>query len=152
MTIEVDPDLRRKLTVIRAARRTETADDASHIFEAELERTFHASRKLAVYGTLRPGRSNAHRLEVIGGTFERGFVRGALHPNGTCSTDGFPGFVVDEGHSWVELFVFHSERLPEHWHELDAFEGAGYRRVLVACRSVSDRIDVVNLYEADAGS
>jgi gamma-glutamylcyclotransferase (GGCT)/AIG2-like uncharacterized protein YtfP len=31
----------------------------------------------------------------------------------------------------VEVFVFESRQLPQHWHRLDTFEGPGYRRVAV---------------------
>jgi gamma-glutamylcyclotransferase (GGCT)/AIG2-like uncharacterized protein YtfP len=31
----------------------------------------------------------------------------------------------------IEVFVFESRALPDHWPRLDAFEGPGYRRIAV---------------------
>jgi gamma-glutamylcyclotransferase (GGCT)/AIG2-like uncharacterized protein YtfP len=44
---------------------------------------------------------------------------------------GYPGIVLDADGPLVEVEVFESEALPNHWHRLDAFEGPGYRRVAV---------------------
>ena len=47
-----------------------------------------------------------------------------------CSV-GLPG--VDPGPDGepIEVFVFESPLLAQHWRRLDAFEGPGYRRVVV---------------------
>ncbi|MEX0578837.1 gamma-glutamylcyclotransferase, partial [Enterobacter cloacae subsp. cloacae] len=37
---------------------------------------------LFVYGTLRPGHSNAHILESIGGEWQAGFVTGTFYARG----------------------------------------------------------------------
>ena len=35
--------------------------------------------QLFVYGTLRPNHENAHLLERIGGTWQKGYVHGVVH-------------------------------------------------------------------------
>jgi gamma-glutamylcyclotransferase (GGCT)/AIG2-like uncharacterized protein YtfP len=44
---------------------------------------------------------------------------------------GYPGLILDPEGPLVEVEVFESPALPDHWQRLDAFEGAGYRRVAV---------------------
>jgi gamma-glutamylcyclotransferase (GGCT)/AIG2-like uncharacterized protein YtfP len=43
---------------------------------------------------------------------------------------GFPGLTLDETGPEVQVNVFESPELPDHWSRLDEFEGAEYRRVL----------------------
>ncbi|ALB66245.1 gamma-glutamylcyclotransferase family protein [Cronobacter dublinensis] len=87
--------------------------------------------RLFVYGTLGPGRPNAHVLERIGGDWEAGFVNGTLMNKGWGAQMGFPGIVLDGSDNRVEGFVFASEHLADHWAALDEFEGEGYERVPV---------------------
>ncbi|MDW3193755.1 MAG: gamma-glutamylcyclotransferase [Cytophagales bacterium] len=86
--------------------------------------------KLFVYGTLGPGRPNEHWLTNIGGTFEEAYVRGRLYPDGWGATLGYPALVIDPEGDVVMGHVFSSDNLPDHWQELDDFEGEGYLRVL----------------------
>lgn len=86
---------------------------------------------LFVYGTLGPGRPNAHILENIVGTWEEGHVGGSLINKGWGAEMGFPGIVLDDSGSRVQGFIFKSENLQNHWHVLDDFEGAEYERVPV---------------------
>ena len=90
--------------------------------------------RLFVYGTLAPGRSNAHMLTAIPGEWEPATVVGTLYPQGWGAAAGYPGMVLDEGGSEVEGFLFSSASLAEHWARLDAFEGEGYERVLVTAK------------------
>jgi gamma-glutamylcyclotransferase (GGCT)/AIG2-like uncharacterized protein YtfP len=79
-------------------------------------------QRLFVYGTLKPGHANAHLLEAIGGTWQPASVVGTLHPEGWGAGQGYPALVLDETGSDVRGVVFTSERLPQHWQELDEFE------------------------------
>lgn len=88
--------------------------------------------RLATYGTLAPGRSNAHVLEEITGTWTRGSIRGHLHERGWRI---YPGVVLDGSGPEVAVHVFASWELPAHWQRLDEFEGPGYRRVPVSVTS-----------------
>jgi gamma-glutamylcyclotransferase (GGCT)/AIG2-like uncharacterized protein YtfP len=56
-------------------------------------------------------------------------VRGRLVEAGWGAALGFPGLVLDANGEAIEVQVFESSDLPAHWPRLDAFEGAGYRRV-----------------------
>ncbi|MBC3263460.1 gamma-glutamylcyclotransferase, partial [Salmonella enterica subsp. enterica serovar Javiana] len=49
---------------------------------------------LFVYGTLGPGRPNAHVLEKIGGSWTEGHVGGSLLNKGWGAEMGFPGIVL----------------------------------------------------------
>ena len=84
---------------------------------------------LFVYGTLAPGRVNAHVMADIPGRWEPATVTGQLLQEGWGAAMGFPGIVLDEQGAPVAGLVFSSERLAEHWSRLDEFEGEGYRRV-----------------------
>jgi gamma-glutamylcyclotransferase (GGCT)/AIG2-like uncharacterized protein YtfP len=88
--------------------------------------------RLATYGTLAPGRPNAHLLDELSGTWTRGSIRGHLHERGWGAADGYPGIVLDDSGPEVGVHVFVSRDLPAHWQRLDEFEGSGYRRVPVS--------------------
>ncbi len=83
---------------------------------------------LFVYGTLRPGHSNAHILDNIGGEWLPGYVTGTFYEFGWGAAAAFPGLVLDDNGARVEGFIFHSAALSAHWPMLDAFE-EGYDRV-----------------------
>jgi gamma-glutamylcyclotransferase (GGCT)/AIG2-like uncharacterized protein YtfP len=44
---------------------------------------------------------------------------------------GFPALTLDPSGPLVNVNVFESPELPEHWARLDEFEGSGYKRVVV---------------------
>ena len=90
--------------------------------------------RLFVYGTLAPGRPNAHLLADVPGQWQPATVTGTLRQEGWGAEVGYPGIVLDERGDEVEGFLFSSERLAERWAELDAFEGEGYARVLTPVR------------------
>lgn len=90
--------------------------------------------RLFVYGSLAPGRPNAHVLAQVPGTWEAATVRGVLRQAGWGAAIGYPGIVVDEHGDEVAGFVFSSEELDAHWARLDQFEGEGYKRVSVSAR------------------
>ena len=88
------------------------------------------TQRLFVYGTLAPGRSNAHLLADVPGTWEPATAIGTLVPEGWGAAAGYPGIILDDRGSTVAGFLFSSETLAAHWPRLDAFEGDGYARVL----------------------
>lgn len=91
-----------------------------------------AACRLAVYGTLAPGRPNHHQLAGLAGRWIEGTVRGQLHEAGWGTYLGYPAIVLDASASTVDVQVFESSDLPEHWDRLDAFEGAAYRRAVTS--------------------
>ncbi len=84
--------------------------------------------RLAVYGTLAPGRPNHDQLSGLSGRWIEGTVRGRLLQEGWGAEVGYPGIVLDLEGSTVGVQLFESPDLPDHWAALDAFEGSGYRR------------------------
>lgn len=87
-----------------------------------------ADTRLATYGTLAPGRANHHQLAGLKGQWQQGTVRGRLTDVGWGAALGYPGLVLDPSGPVVEVSLFESADLPDHWPRLDAFEGTGYRR------------------------
>src|SRR3954452_4134474 len=50
--------------------------------------------RLAIYGTLAPGRVNHHQISALAGKWQRGTVRGQLFSSGWGVALGFPGVRV----------------------------------------------------------
>jgi len=101
-----------------------------------MDRTPHsfaggAEIRLATYGTLAPGRQNHGQLSDLPGRWLVGHVRGSLVDAGWGAELGFPALILEPDGAPVEVFVFESGALPDHWLRLDEFEGSGYRRVAV---------------------
>lgn len=90
--------------------------------------------RLFVYGTLAPGKPNAHVLADVRGTWQPASVTGRLLPEGWGAALGYPGIVLDDDGDAVRGLVFSSDELAAHWARLDAFEGEGYERVLTVAR------------------
>ena len=86
--------------------------------------------RLAVYGTLAPGRPNHHQLKGLSGRWIEGTVRGQLLQEGWGAAVGYPGIILDIDGRIVNVLLFESVDLPEHWARLDEFEGSGYRRTV----------------------
>jgi gamma-glutamylcyclotransferase (GGCT)/AIG2-like uncharacterized protein YtfP len=86
--------------------------------------------RLAVYGTLAPGCANQHQLSALPGRWIEGTVRGRLFPEGWGAAMGYPGIVLEPDGPTVDVQVFESSDLPDHWARLDEFEGSGYRRAI----------------------
>ncbi|MFL5295110.1 MAG: gamma-glutamylcyclotransferase [Phenylobacterium sp.] len=89
----------------------------------------NADCRLAVYGSLAPGKSNHHQLAGLAGEWRAGVVRGERVEAGWGTAGGFPGLKLDADGGEVAVQVFTSADLPQHWARLDRFEGADYRRV-----------------------
>jgi gamma-glutamylcyclotransferase (GGCT)/AIG2-like uncharacterized protein YtfP len=88
------------------------------------------THRLFVYGTLAPGRPNAHILADVPGEWEPATATGTLVAEGWGAAAGYPGIILDTDGDVVPGFLFSSEALGEQWPHLDAFEGDGYVRVL----------------------
>ena len=91
--------------------------------------------RLAVYGTLRPGRVNHHQISALAGSWQRGTVKGKLFSSGWGAALGFPGLILDPLSPAVDVDLFESMDLAEHWARLDEFEGSGYRRVVATVKT-----------------
>ena len=91
--------------------------------------------RLAVYGSLAPGRPNHHHLANLSGRWIDGTVRGRLLQEGWGSELGYAGIVLDADGQSVKVHLFESSDLPEHWNRLDAFEGSGYRRTVTTAKT-----------------
>lgn len=108
--------------------------------------------RLFVYGTLAPGRPNAHVLASIPGAWEPASVRGTLLQEGWGAAAGYPGIVLDEHGEEIQGLVFSSEDLSAHWSRLDAFEGEGYERVLVSAKLQDGTVVSAYIYKLSGRS
>ena len=102
--------------------------------------------RLFVYGTLAPGRPNAHVLADVPGTWTPATVRGTLLPDGWGAAIGYPAIVPSDTGEEVHGQVFASDALSEHWARLDAFEGEGYVRVPVTARLADGTLVEAQVY------
>lgn len=100
--------------------------------------------RLFVYGSLAPGRPNAHVLAEVPGSWEPASVKGRLRAEGWGAAMGFPGLDLDERGEVIDGLVFSSEQLAAHWRALDAFEGDAYLRTPTTVRLASG--DTVEAY------
>ena len=96
--------------------------------------------RFATYGTLAPGRANHHRLGGLKGRWQQGTGRGRLVDAGWGAALGYPGLVLDPLGPVVEVYLFESSELPDHWSRLDEFEGTGYRRVVTQVRTADGEL------------
>jgi 4'-phosphopantetheinyl transferase len=103
------------------------------------------ARRLAVYGTLAPGKSNHGQLAGLSGKWSHGTVRGTLRPAGWGLTHGFPGLIWNPSGDRVAVQVFDSADLERHWDRLDAFEGTDYQRLLIPVEQDGSLV-VANIY------
>jgi gamma-glutamylcyclotransferase (GGCT)/AIG2-like uncharacterized protein YtfP len=105
------------------------------------------SHRLAVYGSLAPGKKNHHMMAGMNGSWRAAVLRGSLRNEGWGAGEGFPGFLWDGSETPVAAQVFSSPDLPRHWQRLDEFEGAEYRRILVPVEVEDGGMEVCNVYE-----
>ena len=96
---------------------------------------------LATYGTLAPGRPNHHQLSNLRGEWSIGTVRGKLVDKGWGAALGYPALVLDADGDKIEVHLFRSAELPNHWSRLDDFEGSEYRRVPVQVETEDGLVD-----------
>lgn len=107
-----------------------------------------AETRLATYGTLAPGRVNSGQLADLTGCWRQGSVRGRLVEAGWGAELGYPGLILDPSGQVIEVHLFESPELPNHWPRLDAFEGAGYRRVVTQVSTLDGDLDA-SIYVID---
>ncbi len=102
--------------------------------------------RLAVYGSLAPGKENHWVLKDLKGTWTEGTVRGHLHQQGWGATQGYPAMKYDGNGQDIPVRVFESEDLPAHWQRIDEFEGAEYQRTLVPVTFESGEVKHCYIY------
>jgi len=95
----------------------------------------NSAHRLILYGTLVPGGQYHDLLADLRGTWEECGIRGYLG-----EYRGFPAFRYDAAGPEPPAWLLTSEALPERFPELDAFEGEGYRRVVIPARLGSRRV------------
>jgi len=110
-----------------------------------------ADTRLATYGSLAPGCVNEMQLEDLKGLWRQGTVKGRLVAEGWGAPLGYPGLILDPAGQDIDVFVFESLDLPDHWPRLDAFEGEGYRRVVTQVRLGDDVLEA-SIYVIDPRS
>jgi gamma-glutamylcyclotransferase (GGCT)/AIG2-like uncharacterized protein YtfP len=114
--------------------------------EALVNRLFAAHEKLAVYGSLAPGKEHHDELEGVAGEWLEGFVRGELHRLGWGAAMGYPALRWDPAGERVPVGLLCAASLPEHWARLDRFEGGEYLRILAPVHDGAGFLAVANLY------
>ena len=97
-------------------------------------------RRLAVYGTLAPGKPNASILAGIDGQWLEGTVYGDV-----SEADGFPVYHWQRPGSSVPVKILDAPTLPDHFDRLDSFEGTRYRRILLPVE-MQGGLSVCNIY------
>lgn len=107
----------------------------------------NGNTRLAVYGTLAPGRKFHWVVADIKGTWWKGTLHGHLHPEGWGQTEGYPALVYDQAGPEVAVQVLESDDLPQHWARIDEFEGSQYRRSVVPVLLESGKRVQSNIYE-----
>jgi gamma-glutamylcyclotransferase (GGCT)/AIG2-like uncharacterized protein YtfP len=125
--------------------------------ESQLDSLYRTSERLAVYGSLAPGRQNHHIVEPLGGEWTAGVIEGDLAQFGWGAAIGYPALRLRPSGPAVPVQVLTSTALPAAWASLDEFEGPEYCRVLApvwsgAPGSARSLVAVANLYEAATGS
>jgi gamma-glutamylcyclotransferase (GGCT)/AIG2-like uncharacterized protein YtfP len=105
---------------------------------------------LATYGTLAPGRSNHHQLSHLRGKWSIGTVRGKFVEKGWGAALGYPALVLDADGDTIEVHLFESLDLSDHWRRLDDFEGSEYRRAPVQVETEGGLVDAWIYVSADA--
>lgn len=110
---------------------------------------FRATEQLIVYGSLAPGGPNHGRLRRLKGAWIEGWIRGKLISTGWGSALGYPALWWQSDGALIEAWLLQSPALVDHWTELDAFEGAEYRRILAPFYNAEQEIIAIGyLYES----
>jgi len=110
------------------------------------------AHRLAVYGSLAPGKKNHHMMAGMHGSWRAAVLRGSLWNEGWGAGEGFPGFLWDGTQTAVAAQVFSSPDLPHYWSRLDEFEGEEYRRILVPAEMEGGEIEICNVYALAKGA
>jgi hypothetical protein len=59
---------------------------------------------------------------------------------------GFPGLILDPSGP-IEVYIFESSDLPDHWSRLDEYEGPGYRRVVTQVSTADGELSAYNIFD-----
>jgi len=97
--------------------------------------------RLAVYGSLAPGRVNHHQLDGLAGRWSSGQVHGNLVAEGWGADLGYPALTLDPSAAPIDVQVFESPDLPAHWYRLDEFEGPAYQRVTATVHTAEGDVE-----------
>lgn len=147
----LDPDapalaLHEILERLNAARVT----GAIGAWESSAERLLHAhhqaNHRLAVYGSLAPGRRNHELIKPLGGKWRRGKIRGRYYSSGWGAGRAYSGVYLHAAGDEVEVHLLSSASLASQWGRLDAFEGDEYVRLLARVSWESGGYTVANVY------
>ena len=114
--------------------------------EETLEALFKASEKLAIYGTLAPGKVNHRQIADLGGDWCDAALRGSLGQIPQGVHQGLPGLRLDASAAAMPVKLLVSTRLPAAWPRLDAFEDAEMQRLLVPLERDGEVTVVANVY------
>src|SRR3546814_4581615 len=105
------------------------SDWSSDVCSSDL--MYRPSVKLAIYGTLAPGKVNHHHIAGLGGAWQDTAVRGSLGRVPCGIHEGLPAMLLDPASPLHPLKLLTCEGLPAAWPRLDAFEGEEMQRLLV---------------------
>ena len=101
----------------------------------------NGGHRLAVYGSLAPGRPNHHHVAGLQGRWSPGGLYGRLVEAGWGASLGYPALVLDPDGPAIDVQVLESADLPAHWSRLDEFEGPGYERVLTTVHTAAGDVE-----------
>lgn len=104
------------------------------------------SHRLAIYGSLAPGKTNHHVVADVRGEWHSGTVFGQLSQTGWGSDIGFPALTWIPGTDPIEVQVLESAELPDHWQRLDEFEGEQYKRICIPVERKDHPLEIANIY------
>ena len=122
-------------TIIAINRQRLGLDSKAAVSDAQFSAETGAVQRLCVYGRMRPGGPDAHRLADLGGTWQEGAFAGYLQSGGVCSLDQCPGLAWSPTAPWNTGFILTSDALQEFWSHLDDSEGTDYARLLTQIRA-----------------
>jgi gamma-glutamylcyclotransferase (GGCT)/AIG2-like uncharacterized protein YtfP len=100
----------------------------------------YPNQKLFAYGTLAPGKPNHRILSGLQGTCEKCTTRGQL-----IEVSGLPVFRWKPFGPNIEGQLFVSPDLAQQWAQIDQFEGASYKRRMIAVVTNAGTV-VANVY------
>jgi gamma-glutamylcyclotransferase (GGCT)/AIG2-like uncharacterized protein YtfP len=144
LTSDLD-DLNATLDRVNRARLGMTADLAAA--EREIERIHRPSVRLAIYGTLAPGKVNHHQIADLGGAWHDAAVRGRLDRVPCGIHTGLPAIALDPAAAPLPLKLLVCELLPDAWARLDAFESEEMQRLLAPLEDAAGGLaGVANIY------
>ena len=139
------------INALRRRARDGAAGEVLGAAERIIDALFGAGQRLAVYGSLMPGRENHHLMDPIEGEWTTGYVHGDFLDRGWGASGwpDTPGRRPDGPR--IPVHILTSPALPAHWARLDRFEGHDYQRILAPAFAVEGGVVVCNIYELRGG-